>query len=331
MTARLTYRFTVAEKQAGTRLDRFLVEMIDGLSRSTARTIFKSREVRLNDRTAKAGSRVRFGDIVEARLDRRILENWAPLPAPGDPLDIVHSDDWLAVLDKPAGIPCHPLMPDERSTLANALAARFPECPKASALHGGRAREAGLCHRLDAETSGLIVAARTPDAFTAMRTAFSSGRVTKVYLALVHGRPPAEGVVDAPLIQRKGTHKRVHVAQPGAVTPPGPKDRLLEARTEFRLLDQTGDRAVLAVRIRTGRRQQIRAHLAHVETPLVGDTLYGDPPAPDGSVGFMLRAHEITLNHPSDGRRVTFTAPPHPDWQPLLPFDFEKKLWTVQK
>jgi 23S rRNA pseudouridine1911/1915/1917 synthase len=325
--SRSVYRFAVAEGQAGTRLDRFLVEMIDGLSRSIARTIFKNRDVRLNDRFAKAGARVRVGDLVEAKFDRRILEDWSPLPAPADPLDIVHSDDRLVILDKPAGIPCHPLSPDERGTLANALAARFPECPKASAEGGGRAREAGFCHRLDSETSGLIVSARTPDTYSAMRSAFSSGGVTKLYLAVVQGYPPAEGEVDAPLIQRKGAHKSVRVASPGAVIPPGPKDRLLHARTEFRLLDRTEDRAVLAVRIRTGRRHQIRAHLAHTGTPLVGDTLYGGPPAPAGSTGFMLRAHVIKLIHPEDGRPVTFTAPPHPDWQPLLPDDFEKNLW----
>lgn len=325
--ARSVHRFTVAQDQAGARLDKFLVDMIDGLSRSGARTIFRSGKVRLNDRFAKAGTRLRVGDRVEAAFDGRILEDWAPLPCPGDPLDVVHRDDQLVVLDKPAGAPCHPLMPGEQGTLANALVARFPECAKASAEGGGRAREAGFCHRLDTETSGLIISARTAGAFNAMRSAFSSGQVTKLYLAVVHGHPPAEGVVDAPLFQRKSTHRKVWVVPPGSAVPQDPGDRLLDARTEFRLLDRTEERAVLAVRIRTGRRHQIRAHLAHAGTPLAGDTLYNGPPSSPRTTGFMLRAHAITLNHPEDGRPVTFVAPPHPDWQPLLPADFETNLW----
>jgi 23S rRNA pseudouridine1911/1915/1917 synthase len=191
----------------------------------------------------------------------------------------------LLVLDKPAGWHSHPLRDGELGTLANALVARYPECKHASE----DPREGGLCHRLDRETSGAIVAARSRTAYLFVREALRSKSVEKVYLGLVRGEPPAEGGCELPITGRGVRPKIWRSPRDGARRP---------ASTTFRTLGYTGGFALVEVRIATGVRYQIRVHLAALGFPLAGDALYhGGQPAL-GLDRHLLHAWRVGLPAP---------------------------------
>jgi 23S rRNA pseudouridine1911/1915/1917 synthase len=229
--------------------------------------------VRVNGRVARKGDRVAPGDVVEigAVPSRADL---APVPQPELPLSVLHLDAALVALDKPAGMPSHPLRAGERGTLANALVARHPECVAA----GADPREAGLVQRLDGGTSGAIVAARTAESWRALREAFRRHLVRKEYLALVAARVEEDAVVELPI-----AHDR---ARGGARAGEG-----LPARTEVHPLGAAGRFTVLRCVATTGRIHQVRAHLAARGWPIVGDALYGGEPAP----GYFLHAWRLAL------------------------------------
>ena len=226
-------------------------------------------------------------------------EDKRPAPAPEAPLAVLYADELLVAVSKPAGIATHPLHPGERGTLANALVARFPEC----AFVADDAREGGVAHRLDIETSGVVLAARTRAAWQSLRHAFSDGAVTKEYLALVAGAPPDQGTIDLPLAH---AGRRVRIA--------GDRDLdALAATTGFETLARGDDVALVRAHSSSGRMHQIRVHLAHLGHPLVGDALYGGPPPVAGTRGHFLHAAAVTFPHPGTGARVRIEAPLPPD------------------
>jgi 23S rRNA pseudouridine1911/1915/1917 synthase len=239
-----------------------------------------------------------------AKIEVRLPEGAGPpVPQPELPLAVVHEDAWLLAVDKPAGQLCHPLEAGERDTLANAVVARFPECAEAS----DAAREGGLCQRLDRETSGLVLVARHREAWTAVRALLQAGRVEKVYLALVRGETPDAGRCDLPLSQR-GT------APPRAVSKPDAKAKSVRpARTRFVTLGRSTSFSLLEVWIESGVRYQIRAHLAALGFPLVGDPIYGGG-EPPGSLGrHLLHAWKLGFTHPGTGATLRLQAAPPPD------------------
>ena len=260
---------------------------------------FAEGEVRVNGRAARKGDRVAPGDVVDvgAIPSRADL---APRPQPELPLVVLLVDEALVALDKPAGMPSHPLAAGERGTLANALAARHPECVAA----GADPREAGLVQRLDAGTTGVIVAARTAPAWSAMREAFRRGEVRKEYLALVSAPVDEEDVViDLPI-----AHDR---ARGGARA--GERVGALPARTEVHRLGPAGRFTLLRCVAVTGRVHQVRAHLAARGWPIVGDVRYGGEPV--GGPGHLLHAARVELPHPTHGGRLGIAAPPPAWWR----------------
>lgn len=271
----MSTKVTVEPGQDG-RVDKALAAHYPDAGRRQLAELFDAGAVRVRGKRAKKGDRVVAGDVIE--LERTPVSGDAlkPLPDPSLALDLlVENPEWVAV-DKPAGVPSQPLRAGELGTVANALAARFPEC----AGIGDDPRDGGLVHRLDIGTSGVLIAARTAAAYTQLRADFGSGQVEKVYLAVTDNRPVSREC-DAPLVQR-GNHVAVDHTDG------------LAAYTQFVVERATATHALVRCIARTGRMHQVRAHLAHVGSPITGDTRYGGAALP-GHDGFFLHAATVRL------------------------------------
>jgi len=251
--------------------------------------------VRVDGVRAAKGAQLRAGAEVRVAHAPATSDEQRPLPEPDAPLEILHVDEALLALAKPAGMPTHPLRAGERGTLANALVARFPEC----ATVADDPREGGVAHRLDTETSGLVLAARSRAAWQSLRRSFGDGAVEKEYLALVRGDAPPHGTIDRALVH---AGKRVRVA--------GDRDLdALPARTDFEALARGAGVTLVRARSSSGRMHQIRVHLALLGHPLVGDALYDGPPPLPGTRGHFLHAAAVTFPHPTTNARTTLSAP----------------------
>lgn len=298
-------RLTVDASHVGKRLDRFIVDALPELSRARVRVMLDEGRVRVDGRRARKGDPLREGAVVELQ-GAAPPADFTPVATPDAPLTVRHEDPALLVVDKPAGQPTHPLKPDEVGTLANALVGRYPE----TAAVGFRKREPGLLHRLDTDTSGLVLVARTAAAFEALRAAQLSDAITKRYLALVEGEVASDGVVDLPLVPHRKDPKRVEAVTDHVRLRAG--TRTHEARTHYRPARAFDGYTLVEVEISRGFRHQIRAHLAAAGHPLVGDTLYRGPALPE-SLGSLerhfLHASELRLQHPDDGRELRVVSP----------------------
>lgn len=272
---------------AGMRVDVWLAGAL-ALPRTRVKELLDRGAVRIGGRPPRKGDRTVAGARVEVTLEE---QDPRPVPQPELPLEVLHLDAQLVAVNKAAGMPSHPLEPGERGTVVNALVARHPECADASA----DPREGGLVHRLDTLTSGALLAARTRKAWQALRDAFAGRQVEKVYLAVVTGPVADEGEIDLSLRHRAD---RVEPALDGSGR---------EALTDFRVLSRSGDASLLEVRIHTGVLHQIRAHLAAIGAPVLGDTAYGGRPYP-GLDRFFLHAARLGFVHPETARRVEIAA-----------------------
>jgi len=277
---------------AGMRVDVWLAGALE-LPRARVKELLERGAVRIGGRPPRKGDRTVAGARVEVTLE---TEDPRPVPQPELHLRELHLDPQLVAVDKPAGMPSHPLEPGERGTVVNALVARHPECADASA----DPREGGLVHRLDTLTSGVLLAARTPEAWRAVRDAFAGRRVDKRYLAVVTGPVADEGEIDLPL-----RHRSDHVE-------PALSGGGREALTDFHVLARARDAALLEVRIHTGVLHQIRAHLAAIGAPVLGDAAYGGRAHP-GLDRFFLHAARLGLSHPVTGAALEVRSPLPPE------------------
>ncbi len=291
----MKHELLVDAEAAGKRVDVFVGEKLS-LSRAKLKALFEADAVRVNGRKVKKGQAVCAGQRVELEV-----EDAVSLAATADAslqVTVLWEDDALVFVDKPAHMPSQPLKPGELGAVANALASKYPGIEHVS----DDPREAGLCHRLDVETSGVLLAAKTRAAWQAMRAQFSSDsrELDKRYVALVAGPLADEGAIDLPLAHH-GDSVRPAVTGLDA----------REARSEFTVLERLGDVALVEVRIVTGVLHQVRAHLAAVGAPIIGDDLYGGRPL-EGLGRFFLHARSLAVSHPSSGRRVKVESPlPH--------------------
>jgi 23S rRNA pseudouridine1911/1915/1917 synthase len=291
------------------RLDRALADAL-GLGRAAVKRAFLLGDVRVAGRRARASDAARPGALVTVEVE---APAGAPAPDPAAPLTVLLEHPRLVVVDKPAGIAVHPLAPGEAGTLANAVAARYPECAGASP----DPREGGAAHRLDLDTSGCVVFARDREAWDELHSAFTERRVEKVYLALVAGRVAAGGVVSTPLAQRGGRSLPAPDAEAEErLRAKGLRPRVAETRYEVeRRLER---HTLLRVSIATGVMHQIRAHLAHLGHPVAGDQLYGgEAAAVPGLRRQFLHAIRIAVDAPGGGR-VEATSPLAPDLATFL-------------
>jgi 23S rRNA pseudouridine1911/1915/1917 synthase len=285
---------TVPAEVARDRLDRTLARLF-GVSRGRAMEWIAEDRVRVDGRRAPKGAQVGPG----ARVSVRKPPPDAPAPQPELPLRIVHADEHVVVADKPAGMPSHPLKPGETGTAANALVGRFPEL----ATVGPAAREGGLVHRLDTDTSGLLLAARNASAHAMLRAQFAGRTVDKGYLALVRGELHAGGEIDVPLAHDPHDSRKVRAASDPEWAE---AHDARPATTRFTPVERRGGFTLVEVEIATGVLHQIRAHLGFIGHPIAGDALYGGPELPGLSRHF-LHAARLGFTHP-DGSRARFES-----------------------
>jgi 23S rRNA pseudouridine1911/1915/1917 synthase len=292
-----TVQLELAAEDVGERIDVVVAKRLS-LPRAKVKALFEAGRVRIGNKKAKKGDELESGRVVSVDLPE---EGPALVAAPELSLNVLHEDDALVFVDKPARVPSHPLQPGETGTVANALVARYPEL----ASVGDDPREAGLCHRLDVETSGVLLAARTPEAWTKVREAFDARRVDKRYLALVTGPLGDEGEIDLPLAH-SGDHVRPALGGGGR-----------DALSKFRVLARAGSASLVEVQILTGVLHQVRAHLAAVGAPVWNDAQYGG--TPDPTLGrFFLHAAKLSLAHPTTGKTVSVESPLPPELKAVL-------------
>jgi 23S rRNA pseudouridine1911/1915/1917 synthase len=302
----LEHTVTVPPEAAGQRLDKFLADAL-GVPRRRVMAAFEKGDVRVGRRRAKKGEPAEPGRGITVRLPPPPAP---PEPQPELPLSVVFSDDAVVVVEKPAGWPTHPLAPGEKGTLANALVARFPDCAEA----GADLREAGFVHRLDTETSGLIVAARNREAWEALRSQLTARTVEKDYLALAAGSVFGPIEVNVPIGKEPGTPGKMAAAADDRAAV---RLDAREARTLVEVERRFPGWTLVRCRIETGVTHQIRVHLSHLGSPVAGDDLYGGA-RPAGLHRMFLHATRLSFDHPVTGKRVTFASPLPPELQRVV-------------
>lgn len=315
----------VEPADSGSRLDALLAERIDGWSRSQLRKLIENGDVLVNERPAKASYRVRDGDEIDIDLTEEPVAKFEPEDIP---LDIVFEDEYLAVINKPAGMVVHPGAGVSSGTLANAIAWHFKSVPPALAggrdsslsdvdlnlwtippANAGGSDRVGIVHRLDKDTSGLIVVAKDEQTHEALAGQFRERKVYKSYIALVHGSPRENsGTIDRPIARDRWHRTKMTVAANGR-----------NALSLWKVRQRFEKFTLLNVEIKTGRTHQIRVHLASINHPVVGDATYNE--GRDNTVADInvrksiqslgrqfLHAGKLAFTHPKTGERLSFTA-----------------------
>ena len=293
--------FRVLSSDIHKRLDVFICEKDKRLTRSQVQRLIGEGTVRVLGERRKSGYRLREGDKIE--FDFEFLKKEEPAPQK-IPLNIVYEDDQVVVVDKPSGMVVHPGAGRTHTTLVNGLLYLFPEIRTV-----GSSERPGIVHRLDKETSGLMVVARTQKAYQALQNEFRERQVEKSYLGLIWGKiPEDEGKFTWPI----GRHKK-HGEKMSIKTK---KPR--SAETRYRVMKRYEEFTLLEVKPITGRTHQIRVHLAASGHPLVGDTRYGRKSERIRSPRLFLHSYRLAFFHPLTGKMVEFFSP--------LPKDLEEFL-----
>jgi 23S rRNA pseudouridine1911/1915/1917 synthase len=270
------------------RLDHYLVRLGWARSRRAAREMLAGGMVRVNGRVLRKGEMIGGDDAVEIAEASTLP---ALVPDPEVKIEVLFRDSAMLVVNKPAPMACHPLRPGERGTLMNGVVAAFPE----AAVAGDNLREGGLVHRLDNGTSGALLVALTPAAFTTLREAIRAGRIRRDYQALVIGNLKESLEIEKSLAHDPRNARRMIAV---AANAPGART----AATSIAPIRRYGDFTLVAARPRTGMRHQIRVHLAEAGHPIAGDALYGGPPLDALADGrFWLHLAEIEFRSPASG------------------------------
>ena len=294
-----------ADEDTEERLDVWLAARLPNLSRTRIQALIRDGHITVAGRPAREHRRLKTNQCVLVRIP-------APQPAQPDaqniPLDIVYQDSEIIVVNTAPGMVVHPAPGHTGGTLVNAL---LHHCPDLAGI-GGELRP-GIIHRLDRDTSGLLVAAKHEAALRELAGQFKKREVVKEYLALVHGAPPLEGSINAAIGRHPVQRKKMALSERGR-----------SALTSFRRLAVYPQAALVRLRIHTGRTHQIRVHMAHLGHPVLGDKVYGRarvgrPDAPR----HMLHAARLEFRHPSDGRPMVFAT--------LLPADMRETIRRLRQ
>jgi len=295
--------FIVEEAAAGQRLDRWLASLPGAPTRSQIAAAIAEGLVTIDERPAKAGHRLRAGERVVFRP--RVRDEPTRVAPEEIPLDVLYEDEHVVAINKPAGMVVHPAVGNRKGTLVNAILHAYPHMESR-----GAGERAGIVHRLDRDTSGVILVALSAAALEAIAKQFRDRTVEKEYLALVRGRVSAAGTIDAAIGRHPRDRKRMSTAA----------RRSRSAQSYYEPLERFDGVTLLLVRPRTGRTHQIRVHLAAAGWPIVADPLYGGGRVRGARpmTRLALHAWRIRFDHPVSGERVTVTAP--------LPGDFQAAL-----
>ena len=305
---RIERRVIVPADLAGRRLDQAAALLLPEFSRSRLKTWIDSGRLTIAGHSARARMLLRGGEELELKTELEPAIEIAPEPIP---LTVVHEDEALLVLDKPIGLVVHPGAGNRSGTLQNALLHAYPEL--------GVLPRAGLVHRLDKDTSGLLLVARTLTSQKTLAAALERREIRRTYQAIVQGALTGGGNIDAPIGRHPRERTRMAVVEGGR-----------EARTRYRVLERFRAHTHCEVELETGRTHQIRVHMAHVRAPLVGDPVYGGrprlPPRPSDELRTALQsfrrqalhATRLKLEHPDSGAELRFESPLASDLRALL-------------
>jgi len=303
-------KFEVGVDERGQRLDAWLCSKLAGMSRSRIQALIKAGCVRMNGRTGKRA---------HAKVAKRMqVEVTIPPVAPAElegediPLDVIHEDESIIVINKPAGMVVHPAAGHSSGTLVNAL---LHHCKDLGGL-GGEMRP-GIVHRLDKDTSGVMVVAKNERAMNIIARQFKNSKVAKQYVAVVHGVPePGNGRIETLIGRNRNDRKKMIVT----------RDSGRNAITNYTCEEKLGSFSLVRIRPETGRTHQIRVHMAHIGHPVAGDKQYGvrkNASCAECPERQMLHAEFLSFNHPEGGKRVEFKAP--------LPADMKRFVSRIRQ
>ena len=300
--------FTAApeEDEIGKRIDVYIAEYKEELSRSRVQKLIENGLVTVNGKAVKSNYKLRKGDILEVEIpDPEPLE----IEAADIPLDIIYEDKDVAIVNKPQGMVVHPAPGHYSGTLVNAL---MYHCKDDLSGINGQMRP-GIVHRIDKDTSGVLMIAKSDAAHNSLAQQLAVHSITRKYYAVVCGNIKEDsGTVDKPIGRSPKDRKKMAVVQGGR-----------RAVTHYRVLERFGGKyTLIEAQLETGRTHQIRVHMASLGHPLLGDTVYGSEKQPFKLQGQVLHAKVLGFNHPSDGRYVEFESP--------LPEYFEKLLTKLR-
>jgi 23S rRNA pseudouridine1911/1915/1917 synthase len=284
--------------QPGERLDKLVAVHLPDLSRTQVQAIIKSGQVTVDGEAVKPGVKLRGGEHIRVTLSEQVVP---VVEAEAIDLDVVYEDDELAVIDKAAGMVVHPATGNESGTLVNALLARWPQIASMDDPDERRGERRGIVHRLDKDTSGLLVIAKTADALQHLMAQFQARTVEKTYLALLERTPRTPtGRIEAPIGRDPKQRKRMAVLRSGK-----------PAVTEFNVIDDNfrDHAALVEFNLLTGRTHQIRVHAAFINCPVIGDRVYGFRKQRIRMKRLFLHAHRLTFDHPTSGERLAFESP----------------------
>lgn len=295
--------FPIPDGLEGSRVDAGLAKLL-GFSRSFAAEIAEAGGVTVDGREAGKSDRLSAGSWLEVTWQPKSDVEIVPIPVPD--LTIVYDDDDIVVVDKPVGVAAHPSVGWEGPTVLGALAAAGFRISTS-----GAAERAGIVHRLDAGTSGLMVVAKSERAYTALKRAFHDRTVEKIYHAVVQGHPdPLSGTIDAPIGRHPRSDWKFAVVAGGK-----------PSVTHYETIEAFPAASLLEIHLETGRTHQIRVHMAAQRHPCVGDAMYGADPVLSAKLGLTrqwLHAVQLAFDHPATGEWVTFTTTYPEDLQHAL-------------